>query len=269
VHLVGDRCPLCEQPIPHEELDRINAKARERDAEIAARLQEQFARQRAQDEAKSKADLDRVRKEGEDALTTLRTEALTRESAAREQGKASAEAALEAQLSEAKSAEAAAEQAGASLKAELERTRKDGAAAIEHERQEAAAKAQAARQEGKVAAETAFNERLAQAEAARAEAVQGQTDLKGELHKLRDDTEKIKAEAAAKEVAIHAEATTAAESAAQAKITAAVQAREVAEEQAQALRIAHATELGEQRESLEKAALKILQDERAGWFGEK
>ena len=269
VHFADDRCPLCEQRIPREELDRIIAKARKRDAEIVARLQEQFARQRMQDEAKSKAGLDRVKKEGEDALATLRTEALARESAAREQGKASAESALKAKLSKAESAKAAAEQAGESLKAELEKARKDSASAIEHERQEAADKAQAARQEGKVAAEAAFNERLAQAEAARAKAVQGQTDLKTELQKLRDDIEKIQAEAAAKEAAIRTEATTAAESAAQAKITAAVDARKTAEEQAEALKIAHATELGEQRESLEKAALKTLQDQRAGWFGEK
>ena len=82
------------------------------------------------------------------------------------------------------------------------------------ERQEAAAKAQAAREEGKVAAETASNERLAQVEAARAKAVQGQTDLKAELHKLRGDAEAMKAEATAKEAVIRAEATTAAERAA-------------------------------------------------------
>lgn len=273
LHFVDDRCPLCEQPIPHEELDRIVAKARERDAEITARLQEQFARQKTQDEAKAKADLERVKQEGETALGKLREESLARESAAREEGKASAEAALTAKLTNAETARATAETTGASVKAELEKALKDGAAAIEHERQQAAAKEQAAREEGRLAAETASNEKLAQSEAARAQAVKEQANLKAELHKAREDgaaaADKIRAEAAANEVAIRAEATTAAESAAQVRITAAEEARKAAEEHAQAVKAAHTTELGEQRESLEKASLKTLQEERADWFGEK
>ena len=277
VHFAEDRCPLCEQAIPHQELERIVAKDRQRDAAITARLQEQFTRQKAQDEAKSKAELERVRKEGETALGKLKDELLARELTAREEGKASAEAALKAKLCETESAKTAAEQARESLRAELEKTRKNSAAAIEHERQQAAVKEQAAREEGKIAAETPLKEKLAEAEAAKVEAVKEQTNLKAELHKVREDSaaaaEKIRAEAAANEAAIRAEATTAAESTAQAKITAAEEARRAAEEQAQALKAAHTTELndrlGEQRELLEKASLKTLQEERAGWFGEK
>lgn len=277
LHFDEDRCPLCEQPIPHEELDRIIAKAREREAEMTARLQEQFARQRAQDEAKSKADLERVKQESETAFNKLRQESLARESAAREDGKALAEAALKAKLAEAESAKTAAEQAGQDLKAELENTRRASAAAIEHERQQAAVKEQAARLESKIAAETALMEKVSQAEATRAEAVQEQTNLKAELQKVREDgaatAEKMKAEAAANEAAVRAEATAAAETAAQARIMAAEEAKKASEEQVHALKAAHAAELnerlGEQRESLEKASLKTLQDERAGWFGEK
>ena len=277
LHFAEDRCPLCEQLIPHEELDRILAKAREHDAEITARLQQQFLGQKAQDEAKAKADLEQVKQEGETALVKLREDSLARESVAREQGKASADATLKAKLSDAESAKTAAEETGESLKAELEKTRKDSAAAIERERHEAAAKAQAAREEGRVAAESALNEKLTQAEAATAEAMQGQTNLRAELHRVREDSAaaagKARAEAAAKEAAIRAEAATAAESAAQIKIAAAEEGRKAAEEQAAALKAAHNAELnerlGEQHESLEKAALKTLQDERAGWFGEK
>jgi hypothetical protein len=273
LHFTGDLCPLCEQPIPHEELDRIIAKARKRDAEITAPLQEQFARQKAQDEAKAEADLERVKQEAETARGKLMQESLARESAAREEGKASAEAAAAAKLTNAETARAAAAEESASLKAALEKAQKDGAAAIEHERQQATANEQAARAEGRLAAEAASQEKLAQAEAATAAAVNEQANLKAELHKVREDgaaaAEKNRAEAAANEAVIRAEAVTAAESAAQVKINAAEAARIAAEEQAQALKAAHATELGQQRESLEKASLKTLQEERAGWFGEK
>ena len=61
VHIAGERCPWCDQPIPHEKFDeihaRIEAKERERTAAVERRLKEQVAHEKAQVEAKAKAEI--------------------------------------------------------------------------------------------------------------------------------------------------------------------------------------------------------------------
>jgi hypothetical protein len=67
-HAHGDaeHCPLCEQPVPHEARDRIRTREAERQQAVAARMQAQFARERAEQEARAKADLEALRRQMQD-----------------------------------------------------------------------------------------------------------------------------------------------------------------------------------------------------------
>lgn len=61
-HLTSERCPWCDQPIPHEKFDeiqaRIQTKERQRSEAQEKALREQFAKEKADDEAKAKAALE-------------------------------------------------------------------------------------------------------------------------------------------------------------------------------------------------------------------
>lgn len=110
-HKGEERCPWCEQAIPHEKFsairDRIAQKEREQHAEMTARMKEDFAREKAQIAA-------RVREEAKaetEALIADRLKAL-------EATKAAAEAQLALRLKAAEEARLAAE-ATASQQREL------------------------------------------------------------------------------------------------------------------------------------------------------
>ncbi|MGH8651574.1 MAG: hypothetical protein ACREYE_05055 [Gammaproteobacteria bacterium] len=64
VHLTSERCPWCDQAIPHEKFDeiqaRIQAKQRQRPEAQEKALREQLAKEKADDEAKAKAALEQV-----------------------------------------------------------------------------------------------------------------------------------------------------------------------------------------------------------------
>ena len=51
LHLSGESCPVCDQPIPHDRFDEIKARIEARQsakaAAITSQLQEQFAREKA------------------------------------------------------------------------------------------------------------------------------------------------------------------------------------------------------------------------------
>jgi hypothetical protein len=277
VHLSGDICPLCEQPIPHEEKDRIEAKDRERNLAITAQLQEAFARQKAQDDAKAKAELERVKRENEAVIDQLKADAVSKTTAAREEGRLAAEALLTTQLTEAQEARTAAVQESEKFKARIEEVRTEGAQMIEQLKTQSAEKEIAARAEGKAQADAAHALKLAELEADKAQAVEAQTQLNAELENLRIANaaalEQAQKDAAAKEAAARAEGSAAAEAVAREKIEAAEAAKAAAQTQLLAARAEHDTtlaeRLAEQRESLEKAGLKTLQDERVAWFGEK
>src|SRR5437899_3341789 len=61
-HVADARCPWCDQVVSHEKFDeiraRIEAKERERSAEAERHLKEQVSREKAQAEAKTKAEVD-------------------------------------------------------------------------------------------------------------------------------------------------------------------------------------------------------------------
>lgn len=123
-HVAGERCPWCDQPIPHEKFDEIQAriqiKERQRSAEAERQLKAELHRQKADSEAKAKADIERVCKEAVAAAKKAQQEAATREAEARKQGKKAAETALIAKMAEALEAKDAAEAQVKTLKAEKE-----------------------------------------------------------------------------------------------------------------------------------------------------
>lgn len=225
VHVVGEVCPTCDQPIPNEKLEEVRkrAEAREKAQEgaITARLQSEFARTKALDDAKAQAAIEEARREGREALDEEQRAAAAKEAAAREEGKkqAAAEASeqlalarqaldqfrtsAEAQLKQAGEEKAAAEQNREALQAELEKARAEGVAAVEREKQQAADReaqirgevqrqADAAANEKIEAAQrvhqesaAALNERLQAAEAEKAAAEQAAADTKAVLEEQR------------------------------------------------------------------------------------
>jgi len=66
-HLAGEHCPWCDQPIPNERLAevsrRIEAREKQSEAELTARLAERFEVQRAEIEVKARTELARAKEE--------------------------------------------------------------------------------------------------------------------------------------------------------------------------------------------------------------
>jgi len=167
LHIEGERCPWCDQPIPHEKFDeiraRIEAKERERTAALERRLKEQVAQERAQAEAKAKVEVEKARQEAAAAVAKVNKQAAEKAEAARK--------AAEQQLADAK--------------------------------KEAAKKEEAARKAAKQEAEAAMTQKIADADKARkaaedrlVEAKAGQeTLLNQRLQEQREALEQAKTEA--------------------------------------------------------------------------
>jgi hypothetical protein len=288
LHPVGDTCPVCDQPIPHERADeiaeRLEAREREQSATITARLQEKF------DTEKVEA-LEAARLEGEQKVAAAREEARQAaelQSKVRldeaEQAQAAAQAALQAKTDEAEMVKTQAEAAQAVLRGELDQTRRDGEAAIEKLKAEAAGKEAGIRAEAVAEATTAAAARITEAEAQKASAEQAGAALKTELETTRlasaQALEQAQAQAAAREVEARAEAAAAAAAAAAEKISAAEQAKAEAEAKAAAaeaqaitLQQTHEAQLDarlqEQREALEADKTAALNAEKSAAFEER
>lgn len=244
VHLSGERCPWCDQPIPNEKLleiqARISAKERDRDAELERRTKELVAFEKAQVEAKAKADLEQVRNEGVAALERARKEAIAKEGAAREEARKAAESAMTQKLAEAEQAQKTAEQ-----------NAREQREALEKAKLEAVTREAAAREEARKTAEAAIAPKLAEAEQARKIA-------EHQAKEQREALEKAKTEAAAREAAAREEVRKATEAAMASKLVEAEQAKKAAEQQTK-----------EQREALEKAKTEAVNAEKAKHFEEK
>jgi hypothetical protein len=236
VHVTGEHCPWCDQPIPHEKFEeitgRIEARERERFAEVTRTLKEQHVRDKAQAEAKAKADLEQARRAGAAEIERVKAEAAAKEAAARADERAAAENRMQARI------------------VEIERT---------------AAAAQAMMQ----AQVTAAEQRKKTAEQAGAE-------LKRQLEELRTEKaaeiQRLKAIAAANETAARADERTKTLAAAQAQVTEAQLGRKAAEAELQSLKdsreVALNTRLAEQREALEKDKINALNAKDAEHFKE-
>ena len=104
LHLAGEFCPYCEQPIPNEKAEQVRArteaKKRELSESVTARLAQKFAVEKAQMETGAKALVDQARSEGAAALEKMKSEIASREAVARENGKKAAEAMQQERLAE-------------------------------------------------------------------------------------------------------------------------------------------------------------------------
>jgi len=263
LHLAGDVCPLCDQPIPHDRADeiaeRLEAREREQFTAISARLQERFETEKAEA-------LERARLEAAEKIAAAREEArLAAEAQSKtqidqaEQARAAAQEALRLKTEEAEAARAGAEAAQAVLRGQLEEVKRDSEAALEKVKAEAAANEAAIRTEAARVANEAAAARIAEAEGQKATAEQVSLVLQGQLDEVKRASqaalEKVKAEAAANEAAIRTEATRVANKAAADKIAEAEGQKAAAEQSGAALqaRLEETQRSGEQALAQAKA----------------
>lgn len=99
IHIAGEICPVCDQPIPNEKLQvvREKMKAREQQLDQAAKAKaaQELAALRQQIEADAKAKVDKAQADKEEALRIATEQATLREATARDAGKKEAEEALQ------------------------------------------------------------------------------------------------------------------------------------------------------------------------------
>jgi hypothetical protein len=310
LHADNETCPWCEQDIPPEKLEEVSgkiaAKEREQTQAISAELEQQYAIDKAQADAKAKADLELERQQSAARETAAREDARQVAEAAAAQKLAEAErirqeqqAGLQQQVDAAEAARKAVEQAGSALQAQLKQQLQDSVAAL------AAAKAGATAREALIRAqalstaqadvaeklaaaenacqqsEAALNEKIAEIEATRTAAEQQSAMLRAQLSELRQakDTEvaKLKEDASAEAARIRQEATQAAE--ASMRDTLAEKDKAVTDAQAKSAaaegKLAQLTEQNEvalkqqldaQRDIMEKAKDDAVNAERAQAF---
>ncbi|MGO7924495.1 DUF2130 domain-containing protein [Rhizobium ruizarguesonis] len=283
LHGTEEVCPLCEQQIPHDQFDEIQARIETRQRkttdEITARLQQQYAADKAVALEKAAKDADEKA-----ALARADAEAIAQKKieAAEAAGRAALEG-LKNQVAEATAAKASAEELQSAVQAQLVQAKIDNAAAIELVKQDAAAQEGIIRAEAKAAAEAATKDRLETAETLKTKAEVASKVLAEQLQKAAADTDaKIAAlnEAAAlREAAIKVEAVTAAKATVQQKLTETEAARvaaeiKAAETEKQLAEVKEAEEvrtnarLQEQREALEQAQVAAVNAEKANAFKE-
>src|SRR5262245_48484626 len=103
-HVAGEHCPWCDQPIPHEKFaeitGRIEARERGRFPEVRRTLKEQHLRDKAQTEAKAKADLEQVQNAAADEIERVRVETADREAAIRIEATEAANNEMQARIAE-------------------------------------------------------------------------------------------------------------------------------------------------------------------------
>ena len=312
LHIDGEACPWCEQEIPAEKLEEISGKiaAREREQTkaITAQLEQQHAFDKAQLEAKVKADVDAERRQSAAREAAAREETLkaaeaaaAEKLAAAEQSRQELQAALQKQVEESESARRAAEQAGIDLKAQLQQLRQDNETALATAKADAEAREAEIRTQAQLAAEAAVAEKLAASESARLEseaALQARiaqaeetklaAEQKGaalqlqldELHKANEaEVAKVREDAAAEASRIRQEATEIAEAFIRQKIadnerTLAEALEKTAEAENKLSKLSEQHELAlkerldSQREILEKAKDEAINAEKAKAFDE-
>jgi hypothetical protein len=100
-----DCCPTCEQPIPADRIAEVAGKIAARDSrranELAARLNDQFARERTAERLAGQRALEQARSEGTDALEKLQTKVTLKERELREQLHRDAQTELQTRLADA------------------------------------------------------------------------------------------------------------------------------------------------------------------------
>lgn len=174
IHLKGSVCPVCDQPVPNEKAEQIQARIEARDraaAEaITLRMKEQFAAERVQIEANARvvleqaqregaAAIEAIKKESSAAIELLKNEAQQREAAAREEGSKAARSAAQQEIVALARAKADADAAAKEKIETLTQANANVRAAAQEQINQAI--------RGKAEVEAAARERIAAAEAAK------------------------------------------------------------------------------------------------------
>lgn len=263
LHILGETCPVCDQPIPNDKAEAVRARLEARDRALndaaKAAAAQQIATERAQIEAAAATAVEKARRDSADAIKKVTDESAARETAARAAGKAEADAALRERLAATEQAKADAE----ADSAERIEALNQAAQARDAEWQSKLSAAESAAQE-KVAAvrrdaqgrDTAWQEKLAAAEQAKAEAEAASAER---IEALKQAAQARDAEWQGK--------LSAAESAAQEKVAAAERERQGALTKLEAIKAEHdkaiADRVQEAREALEKDKTDALNAEKA------
>ena len=284
LHPVGDVCPTCDQPIPHDRAEavaqRLEARDKQRAAEVASQLEERFARERVE------AD-ERARLATEQQVATARAEAVA---SAQSQIAAAAQARQEAEQALAQQAEvfSSEREAAAAMQTALQQTIEQNDAAskaeLEKVREEAAAREVTVKAEATAAAEAKSTDQLAALEAARSAAQVAAQVAEGRLADVQTEhasaLEAMEAKATEREAIARHEANEAAKArlvAAEAAHAAAQTAQAAAESKAaeaeaalNSAQAAHAMELEsrltEQRSALENDKAAAVNAEKVASF---
>lgn len=280
-HVDDEVCPLCEQPIPHDQFDEINerieARERERSAEIGAKLQGQFDQEKArllanaEQEAAAKAASARA-EERERAQATIREKLAEAEQTNRE-----TQETLRSQIADT-------EAAIAKLKEDAVANETEIRAAATREAEATAQKKIEDNAQAHLQAQAALRGQIELAETAKAKAEQGRSTLLDQLEKAKRDQdaqiEQMKQDAAFRESEVRREAAQAADTAFQEKMAAAEKAKSEAEAKAlealnqlNSMQQTHDVQLterlNEQREALENAQTVAVNAEKSAAYEEK
>ena len=259
LHIAGEVCPWCEQPIPHDKFAEISARISEREgahfAEMAVALKEHHARDKEALELKLKEDLDRARLEVQhaaDAAVQVKLSEATRERAA-------SEAELQAKI-------AKAEENGAGLRAQLQQVVQENTAALKRMRQAGVEREAAIREETRATTEAAMHDKVMVAEQAKvtaeAQLATQTAEAEQRVHNLQQEREALKRSTAEREAVIRQEAHAAAEAAMQEKLAAAEQATTAAEVELQAKVTAVEQQIQQLQENHELDANRRLLEQR-------
>jgi hypothetical protein len=218
LHVDNETCPWCEQDIPPQKLEeisgKITAKERAQTLAVTAKLEQQYAIDKAQADAKAKSDLDLERQHSAARESTGREEARQAAEAAAMQKLAEAErvrqeqqAGLQQQLVD---SEAALSVAKAATAREAQ-SRAEAVAAVQADTAEKLAAAERARQHS----ESELRAKITEAEAIRNAVEQQSVSLQvqlGELQQAKDaEVARVREEAAGEAARIRQEAAEAAE----------------------------------------------------------
>jgi hypothetical protein len=250
IHLKGEQCPVCDQPVPNEKAEQVRIRLEARDRELSdsvgARLKEQFAAERVQLEANGRVQTDRLTREHAAAMEAAKAEAAQREIAAREASQQQIDNLMR-------------------TNADLQALAKTEIATI---RAAAAQKEAAAREEGSQAAQVVAQQRIAALLQANAVA---ETAAKEKIDTLTQANADVRA-AAQEQVAQALRTKAEIEAAARERVANAEIAKLAAENEAKTTKDNHAAVLNErlqeQREALEKANAAALNERNAKHFEE-
>ncbi|MGE3829500.1 MAG: DUF2130 domain-containing protein [Parvibaculaceae bacterium] len=282
--IADEVCPTCDQAIPHDHYDeikeRIELRQREKTAEIAARLQEQHALDKAQA-------LEQARKEAEARIADARHQervavetAANERVAAAERAGAEALTALQSKLAEAVAGKSSADAAIEKMKEEAtekEKTiRAEAMSAAEAKMLDKLDESERRRKES----ETILNQKVETMEAGKLAAEAATTALQTKLNEQQQThaaaMEQEKADAVAREDEIRQQADAAAQARMQERVSALGEEKAAAEakaasleQQVQSWQTVHEAQLQELREALEKARDDAVNAEKANAFGER